>query len=325
MNILVFGYGNIAIRHIRNLLELTQVKHIDIVRATLAPILEDFKVTTSVFSDVHSVIDSKKFHLALICSPTTFHFEHLEMCFKRNIPCLVEKPISLTEKQSCKLLKLHRENPVPVLLGYDIRFTKGYAKISSILREQQVGEIWKLMVQVGQYLPSWRTGKDYRKSVSAQKSLGGGVLRELSHEIDYLIGLFEIQPEQMFSILINNNLLDMDCENYAQIIGNAKIAGQNSTCGFYISLDMLSYIPKRKLLIQSDKLDIEWDLLAQSILVSDGRLQSTISVEESTNQPYVNMMQLFLSKIEKSDLSNHALEQGNAVMQFIEEIERGHM
>jgi predicted dehydrogenase len=39
---------------------------------------------------------------------------------------------------------------------------------------------------VGQYLPYWRPDNDYRKFYSAHKSEGGGVLRDLSHELDFV-------------------------------------------------------------------------------------------------------------------------------------------
>ena len=46
-----------------------------------------------------------------------------------------------------------------------------------------------MSINCSSFLPSWRKNIDYQSSVSAKKSLGGGVLLELSHEIDYLIWL----------------------------------------------------------------------------------------------------------------------------------------
>ena len=45
-------------------------------------------------------------------------------------------------------------------------------------------------VYVGQHLSQWRPGADYRSGYSARRSLGGGVLRDLSHEFDYLLWAF---------------------------------------------------------------------------------------------------------------------------------------
>ena len=43
-------------------------------------------------------------------------------------------------------------------------------------------------------LPTWRKG-DYTKSVSAKKKYGGGVINELSHELDLMLYLFG-KPKQ---------------------------------------------------------------------------------------------------------------------------------
>ena len=50
-------------------------------------------------------------------------------------------------------------------------------------------QILSVQAYVGQYLPDWRPAVDYRASYSASTEQGGGVLRDLSHELDYLTWL----------------------------------------------------------------------------------------------------------------------------------------
>ena len=63
------------------------------------------------------------------------------------------------------------------------------------------------------YLPHWRDC-DYRQNYSAKKNLGGGVLLDLSHEIDlafYLFGKLKLEFAQNFKI----SELDIDSDDFA--------------------------------------------------------------------------------------------------------------
>lgn len=71
-------------------------------------------------------------------------------------------------------------------VAYQLRFHPHLAK----LREELAGQkLINFVSYVGQYLPNWRPGTDYRSSYSAKKEQGGGVLADLSHELDYALWL----------------------------------------------------------------------------------------------------------------------------------------
>ena len=68
-----------------------------------------------------------------------------------------------------------------------------------------------MSINCSSFLPSWRKNIDYQSSVSAKKSLGGGVLLELSHEIDYLIWLIgKIKILHVVSKKISNLKINTD-------------------------------------------------------------------------------------------------------------------
>ena len=46
-----------------------------------------------------------------------------------------------------------------------------------------------LLVDYGWWLPAWRPATDYRSQYSAQRSLGGGIVLDAIHEIDYALAL----------------------------------------------------------------------------------------------------------------------------------------
>ena len=91
--------------------------------------------------------------------------------------CLVEKPLA--------------ENSIPADTRYSFGVRVGYVMRFHPLIQQALGmlngkRLLSIDAYVGQYLPDWRPGTDYRKCYSASRAQGGGALRDLSHELDYV-------------------------------------------------------------------------------------------------------------------------------------------
>lgn len=87
------------------------------------------------------------------------------------------------------------ERPAAPLAHHFSGFYVGYVmRFHPVLRElaRRLADEPAISVQayVGQYLPDWRPGRDYRNTSSASRAAGGGVLRDLSHELDTLTWLF---------------------------------------------------------------------------------------------------------------------------------------
>lgn len=94
---------------------------------------------------------------------------------------LVEKPLFAAPRP----LPAHRFARLGV--GYDLRFDPALCALRARLAEERV---LSAQLYVGQYLPEWRPGQDYRRFYSSRSAEGGGMLRDLSHELDYAGWLF---------------------------------------------------------------------------------------------------------------------------------------
>ena len=95
---------------------------------------------------------------------------------------LVEKPLAINLESLAGVTGGHR-----IRVAYNFHFHPALIRLRGLLAEDRPIAV---QAYVGKYLPDWRPGTDYRASYSANKAAGGGVLRDLSHELDYLRWLF---------------------------------------------------------------------------------------------------------------------------------------
>jgi predicted dehydrogenase len=94
---------------------------------------------------------------------------------------LIEKPLT-AHPTSVPLTGFAR-----VAVAYNLRF---HPVLLALRRELAGTRPVAVTVHAGQHLSTWRPGTDHRTSYSADPVAGGGVLRDLSHELDYLQWLF---------------------------------------------------------------------------------------------------------------------------------------
>ena len=124
--------------------------------------------------------------VALITVPTSLHVPvALEAAFRR-CHLFIEKPLSNSHAGVERLIGVVRQNELVNLVGCNLRFHPGLALIKRLLAQGAIGKAVAVRAEVGQYLPDWRPTQDYRKSYSARPELGGGVILDAIHEIDYV-------------------------------------------------------------------------------------------------------------------------------------------
>jgi predicted dehydrogenase len=153
---------------------------------------------------------------AIIASPASFHIEQASIFRYASIPLLIEKPISDQVAKAISFLNSLTTNDSPILVGYVLRYEASLRKFIKVLNSKIIGNLNEVTIECKSYLPTWRPNFDYRSSVSAKRVLGGGVLLELSHEIDYANWVFG--PLRLLSSMLENSgKLQIDVEDKAQL------------------------------------------------------------------------------------------------------------
>ncbi len=216
MKFLVVGCGTIGKRHMRNLNALNAGELIAYRTGKEGSAEIEKEFGAKIFYDYNKALKEKP-DAVLITNPTSLHVPAALKAAKSGAHLFIEKPISHNMKDVDKLIGIVREKKLVTLIGYDLRFSPSIKKIKELLEKNAIGKLISARIQVGGFMPRWRQGKDYRKIYSSRKELGGGVILDLSHEIDYARWFFG-DVKEVFCYAEKLSNLEINVEDTAEML-----------------------------------------------------------------------------------------------------------
>lgn len=209
----------------------------------------------------------------LVASRTGDHIPDALFFLKRQIPTLVEKPLAPSLEEAKPLLKDGVATRGNVYCGYTLRFSRSLQRLRELL--PLIGQPHAASCECRSYLPDWRPQSNYRNSYSASATQGG-VLRDLSHELDYA-GWILGWPRELSANLWNTGRLGIDGEE-AAVLSYSTDHG----CQVQIGLDYLSRPPVRRLTVYGSKGMLTWNGIENSVLLQTAAGEATREVLDQT-------------------------------------------
>ena len=303
MKVLIISYGSIGKRHYNILNSLNKNIEISVVSSQTIN-------NSIVYNSIQKAYQEHQFNYTIICSPTSRHYIDLLEVLKFHTignPILIEKPVF--EKYISKI-DLKSKN---IFVGYNLRYHPIINKLREILKNTK--DINYVNMYVGQYLPNWRPERDYRESYSSKKEEGGGVLLDLSHEIDLLHYLFgEIQICN--SLVSHQSNLEINSEDVALIHGKTV-----KNIIFSLSLDYISKTPIRQITVHSNSKTYQADLIQNTLYSTNlnGQKEYEEIKDLDRNHTYTQMHKELI----ESNFSNIcSFEDGLKVNYWIDQIKK---
>lgn len=260
--ILICGLGSIGRRHLRVLREISSDFEISVLRSGFGRLCTEADIANQIFTELSDALLWKP-QAAIICTPANDHLNKALPLARLAVPLLIEKPIGTGYERSRDWQELiGLSKTVPIEIAYVLRHDPCAAYITNMLNEGCLGTLIEADFYCGTWLPDWRPGVDYRDTVSAKKALGGGVLLELSHELDMAKFLFgDIQLES--SLLRNSGLLEIDTEDQAILIGRAA-----PNLLVSIRLNFCTRPASRMVTIRGCSGELAWNLLEGTVRIT---------------------------------------------------------
>jgi CMP-N,N'-diacetyllegionaminic acid synthase len=293
---LVIGYGSIGLRHADILNSMNAVKKVSVLSS-------QFNLPYETITSLEEITKLNPNYI-VIASNTSLHYEQLAFLEEnlQGTKILVEKPLF----NSFYDLEINNNQ---AFVGFNLRFHP----LLQLIKEKIIDKnLWNIQLFCGSYLPDWRPNRDYRISASAKNETGGGVLLDLSHELDYVQWLAgAINIEHVKSEKISN--LEIETDDLLLLSGKS-VSGAH----VHISLNYFTRKPTRQILIDGEGISMQADMIANTLKVYEDNEPSEFAWRHlERNETYQAMHHAVL----EGDFSNICnYDQGLEIMSLIERI-----
>jgi len=296
---LVIGCGSIGRRHIANLQQLgvKDITGLDISEERRKQTEDELGIAT--VSAVEQGWETNP-AVAVITTPTSLHIPMATEAAKRGCHLFIEKPLGDGMSGVAELLKEIKQHGLVTLVGCNMRFHHGPATIKDLLAENAIGQIISAHLDAGQYLPDWHPWEDYRQLYAANASMGGGVVLDGIHEIDYARWLFG-EIDTIYAQGGKLSSLEIDTEETVDIL--MKTAAGHSVS---IHMDYVQRMLSRTCKIIGEEGTISWDINQGEVRLfkaADKEWHSYPNPPDyDINQMYVDELAHFLRCIDGQEL-----------------------
>lgn len=296
--ILIIGLGSIGLKHFKILKKINKKFNIKV-------------LSRNRIKSVKYINEKDIFNFApdyiVISNHTSKHFRYLNLINNnlKKVKILVEKPLFH------KPLNFRIKNYNKIFVDYNLRFSPVIEKLKELIKKQN---FFYSSLTCYSFLPDWRKNIDYKLSNSARNDYGGGVVNELSHEIDlvdYLFGVVKIHSS--FSSKISNLKIETeDILNLNMFCRKVKFCTLN--------INFFDKQNERKIKIIGKDYSYEADIISNSIKIFDNKNQKVKKIKIKKENTY--------EKIHRSILNNNCnnacdLKHAQKIMKIISKIKNG--
>ena len=145
-------------------------------------------VGASVAGSVAEALDGAD--AALIAASSNAHAELVRMAVERGLPTFVEKPLALDLSDTRQLVELVERTGVPVQVGFQRRFDRGYREARRLVESGELGTVYLVRL----------IAHDHEPPPDAYVPLSGGLFRDSSiHDFDALRWVTGQEVEEVYA------------------------------------------------------------------------------------------------------------------------------
>lgn len=304
MKIVFFGLGSIGVRHAQ-LLQRKYSHELFAFRSNTA------RNNTLGIKEIYTWLDFEKVKpdIAFITNPTHLHIKTALQCAKMHCHLFIEKPIGHTAAHLNDLIQTVQKNQLVAYIAYNLRFHP----VLRVLREHLEKNVCLHMrVVCTSYLPLWKPQSNHQASYSSHRRMGGGVLLDLSHEIDYtsyLLGkIIHLKGDYGRGSDVTH-----DSEDY----GDLYVKCENGRANIHINY--FGHYYQRSIQLDFPNYSLHADLIDSTIVeYKKGKITKRYKFDCDKNYTYEHQLDYFFKNLSNPTLMNNILEASRLYKKIIQ-------
>ena len=196
MKIGLIGCGFMGTMHANcyNALDGVKVTAVADIRADKARTLAAMS-GAEIYGDGKELIERADVDAIDICLPTFLHAEYAEAAMRKCGNVFIEKPVTLTEKESERLIAVQKETGAGVQVGQVIRFWDEYVWLKNLIDTEKYGKVKNAMFRRLSPRPEWSWD-----GWALDPARSGGALQDLHvHDVDFMLYAFK-EPKKRATV-----------------------------------------------------------------------------------------------------------------------------
>ncbi len=303
MKIIFFGLGSIGLRHV-NILQENYPHDLFAFRSGIKEEANNLGI-----KEIYSWDEVKtlKPDIAFITNPTSLHVETAIKCAEIECKLFIEKPIDKDLDGLDKLLDIVKKKHLVTYVAYCLRFNSVLKKLKEYIN---TGKVLHLRAVYTSFYPLWRPDTEHLKAYSAHSGMGGGVILDLSHELDYVSWL--LGPiEKIGGNFSKRSKVTINTEDWADILVSAELAPAS------IHVNFFSQLKQRYVQIDFENLTVIGDLVNSEIKEYEGQTLARNLRVDPSGQEYEEQIKYFFDNINNPGMMNNLIEAADLFKKII--------
>ncbi len=247
--------------------------------------------------------------VAFITNPTSLHVETALACARRGMHLFIEKPLADRLEGVAPLIRTVERRGLVTYVGCNLRFDPMLRALKSRLEGRS--PVFARVI-CSSHLPSWRPAQDYRRSYSASRAMGGGVLLDLIHEPDYCHWLFG-PIEAVGGGASKASALEIETEDMADLV-----LKHHSGLRSQVHLDYFGLRTQRTIEVFGNDFYAAADLVARTLLwIENGRRRVTTLAAPGRDDTYREELNDFFHCLDRGETPMNGLREHLQVLKPI--------